>query len=42
MPVIAYDRFIEDADIDYYVSFDSRQIGQLQGEALARALASKR
>lgn len=39
VPVIAYDRFIANADIDFYVSFDSRRIGQLQGEALARALA---
>jgi D-xylose transport system substrate-binding protein len=39
VPVIAYDRFIANAGIDYYVSFDSRRIGQLEGEALARALA---
>jgi D-xylose transport system substrate-binding protein len=37
--VIAYDRFIDDPDLDYYVSFDSRRVGQLQGEALVRALA---
>jgi D-xylose transport system substrate-binding protein len=42
VPVIAYDRFIEDADLDYYVSFDSRRIGRLQGEALVRELASRR
>lgn len=34
--VVAYDRFLEGAD--YYVSFDSRRIGQMQGEALVRAL----
>ena len=39
IPVIAYDRFIADADLDYYVSFDSRRIGRLQGEALVRELA---
>ncbi len=39
VPVIAYDRFITDADLDYYVSFDSRRIGRLQGEALVRELA---
>jgi D-xylose transport system substrate-binding protein len=37
--VIAYDRFIAHAELDYYVSFDSRRVGQLQGEALVRALA---
>lgn len=36
--VIAYDRFIADAPVDYYVSFDNRQVGQLQGDALVRAL----
>ncbi|MDB1086110.1 substrate-binding domain-containing protein [Streptomyces sp. ACA25] len=38
VPVIAYDRFIADADVDYYVSFDSELIGYLQGTALAAAL----
>ncbi|MEZ0448447.1 substrate-binding domain-containing protein [Cellulomonas sp. ICMP 17802] len=42
VPVIAYDRFIKDADLDYYVSFDSRRIGRLQGEALVRELAQTR
>jgi len=42
VPVIAYDRFIKDADLDYYVSFDSRRIGRLQGEALVRDLAKDR
>jgi D-xylose transport system substrate-binding protein len=39
--VIAYDRFIADAPVDYYVSFDNRQVGQLQGEALVRALDAR-
>ncbi|MEO3752425.1 substrate-binding domain-containing protein [Streptomyces sp. B6B3] len=38
VPVIAYDRFIADADIDYYVSFDSELIGYLQGAALVTAV----
>ncbi|GEK22279.1 substrate-binding domain-containing protein [Cellulomonas xylanilytica] len=42
VPVIAYDRFIEDADLDYYVSFDSRRIGRLQGDALVRELVAAR
>ncbi|WP_205697855.1 sugar ABC transporter substrate-binding protein [Conexibacter sp. SYSU D00693] len=40
IPVIAYDRLINDADIDYYISFDNEQVGKLQGEALLKALGS--
>ena len=36
--VIAYDRFIANAPLDYYVSFDNHRVGQLQGEALVHAL----
>ena len=36
--VIAYDRFIADAPVDYYVSFDNELVGRLQGEALVTAL----
>jgi len=42
VPVIAYDRFIADANLDFYVSFDSRSIGRLQGEALVRAMTEER
>lgn len=38
VPVIAYDRFIADADLAYYVSFDSTRVGRMQGDALVRAL----
>jgi D-xylose transport system substrate-binding protein len=38
VPVISYDRLITDAPIDYYVQFDSRKVGKLQGESLAGAL----
>ncbi|MDT0318463.1 substrate-binding domain-containing protein [Streptomyces millisiae] len=38
VPVIAYDRFIADVDIDYYVSFDSELIGYLQGVSLVTAV----
>lgn len=38
VPVIAYDRFIADAAVDYYVSFDSELIGYLQGTALVAEL----
>ena len=37
IPVMAYDRLITDADIDYYISFDNEKVGQLQGQALLDA-----
>jgi D-xylose transport system substrate-binding protein len=36
VPVVAYDRFI--ADSDYYVSFDNKRVGELQGEGLVEAM----
>jgi D-xylose transport system substrate-binding protein len=38
VPVIAYDRFIADAPIDYYISFDNVKVGELQGTALVEAM----
>jgi D-xylose transport system substrate-binding protein len=38
VPVIAYDRLIKNAPIDYYISFDNAQVGKLQGQALLDAL----
>jgi D-xylose transport system substrate-binding protein len=38
IPVIAYDRLILDADIDYYVSFDNSKVGELQGQSLVDKL----
>jgi D-xylose transport system substrate-binding protein len=32
IPVIAYDRLIQDPDTAYYVSFDNRRVGELQGQ----------
>ncbi len=40
VPVIAYDRLISDAPIDFYVSFDNFTIGKQQGEALLAALSA--
>ena len=40
VPVISYDRLITDAPIDYYVQFDSRKVGKLQGQSLADKLKS--
>jgi D-xylose transport system substrate-binding protein len=36
--VIAYDRAIENADVDYYISFDNARVGELQGRALVDKL----
>jgi D-xylose transport system substrate-binding protein len=38
VPVIAYDRLIKNAPIDYYISFDNEQVGKLQGQALVDKL----
>lgn len=37
--VIAYDRFIQEAD--YYLSFDNETVGQMQAEALVEAMGDK-
>jgi len=39
IPVISYDRLILDADLDYYVEFNSSEVGTQQGDALAKKLA---
>ena len=42
IPVISYDRLITGTDaVDYYVSFDNAKVGQLQGDALLKALNGK-
>jgi D-xylose transport system substrate-binding protein len=38
IPVISYDRLILDADVDYYISFDNEQVGELQGQSLVDKL----
>jgi D-xylose transport system substrate-binding protein len=38
VPVIAYDRLIAKADIDYYVSFDNVRQGKIQASTLLKAL----
>jgi len=38
VPVLAYDRLIENAEVDYYVSFDNVKVGELQAETLAEKL----
>ncbi|MFV2489111.1 substrate-binding domain-containing protein, partial [Escherichia coli] len=32
--VLAYDRMINDADIDFYMSFDNEKVGEMQAKAL--------
>jgi len=41
IPVISYDRLILDADLDYYVSFDSVEVGRQQAETLSDKLADE-
>jgi D-xylose transport system substrate-binding protein len=38
IPIVSYDRLITDAPIDYYVQFDSRKVGRLQGQSLSDKL----
>jgi D-xylose transport system substrate-binding protein len=38
VPVVAYDRQIPDADLDYYISFDNPGVGELQAKALTEKL----
>ncbi|BCJ78152.1 ABC transporter substrate-binding protein [Catellatospora sp. IY07-71] len=38
VPVISYDRLIQNAPVDYYISFDNERVGQLQGESLVSRL----
>jgi D-xylose transport system substrate-binding protein len=40
IPVIAYDRLISDAPIDYYVSFDNVKVGKIQAQALLDKLGA--
>ncbi|MCB1253091.1 MAG: sugar-binding protein, partial [Austwickia sp.] len=41
--VIAYDRLILNTpNVDYYVAFDNRKVGQLQGQALLDGLKAKK
>jgi D-xylose transport system substrate-binding protein len=39
IPVISYDRLILNADLDYYVAFDSVTVGEQQGTSLSEKLA---
>lgn len=41
VPVIAYDRFLASPDVAFYVSFDPRRVGRLQGDALVAELAAR-
>lgn len=34
VPVISYDRLIQDPDVAYYISFDNVKVGELQGQYL--------
>jgi D-xylose transport system substrate-binding protein len=36
VPVIAYDRIINDSDLDLYISFDNVRVGELQSDYIAK------
>jgi D-xylose transport system substrate-binding protein len=38
VPVVSYDRLIENGPVDAYVSFDNEKVGELQAETLAKKL----
>jgi D-xylose transport system substrate-binding protein len=38
VPVLSYDRLIQNAPVDAYISFDNEQVGKLQGTALVDKL----
>ena len=38
--VIAYDRFISEVPIDYFVAYDAERVGRIQGEALVEAVGT--
>jgi D-xylose transport system substrate-binding protein len=38
VPVVSYDRLIENGEVDAYVSFDNERVGELQAETLSKKL----
>jgi D-xylose transport system substrate-binding protein len=40
IPVVSYDRLIENAPVDFFISFDNKRVGELQGTALVDRLKS--
>ncbi len=38
VPVVSYDRLIENGEVDAYISFDNERVGELQAETLAKKL----
>jgi D-xylose transport system substrate-binding protein len=38
VPVVSYDRLVENGEIDAYVSFDNKKVGELQAETLSKKL----
>ncbi|WP_432523662.1 sugar ABC transporter substrate-binding protein [Kineococcus sp. SYSU DK006] len=40
VPVVAYDRLVKDAPVDYYVSFDGGAVGELGGQAILDAVGT--
>jgi D-xylose transport system substrate-binding protein len=41
VPVVSYDRLITNSDVDYYVSYDNKRVGTLQGQSLTKGLKAQ-
>jgi len=41
VPVIAYDRIILNSDVDYYISFDASEVGEIQAQFIVDSLHGK-
>jgi len=41
VPVIAYDRIILNSDLDYYISFDASEVGEIQAQFIVDSLHGK-
>jgi D-xylose transport system substrate-binding protein len=41
VPVVSYDRLITDSDVDYYISYDNKGVGKLQGDTLIKGLKAQ-
>ena len=42
IPVISYDRMVNNANTDLYISFDNRKVGEIMAQALCQCTSSGR
>ncbi|MEK7432521.1 MAG: substrate-binding domain-containing protein [Cyanobacteriota bacterium] len=41
IPIISYDRIIKDSDLDLYITFDNKKVGELQAKFIADLIPNK-